>query len=1452
MEEEELNVDTNNKAKSYDSKFKTEPENLVSFNKWFKQNNDTVMQPFNLSSNMDNLQGWENPLTFQGGNNITDINDPLKEVRAINQSGWAKAAKIAPRVSAKILSEIVKLPGYIGGLVGGTYGEISDAITDKNEYSFTEQAFNNGWLKTVEQMNQEVNKELLPVYVKKSVEKGNLWDNISSVDFWATEGTDGIGFMASMMVPGAVLKALGLGAKMARGAEATLALANKGTQYQKLMAGARKAAELGLNAKNFDVFNATVANTYLESAAEAGMAMDSFEKQNKEEFINTQIALGKTYEEAQQEFNTQKALLGRNLFVSNVALLTIPNALQASMMFGKQASKFMTSYGFKDSLKAAGKRVVKNTISEGLIEEAGQTTVEKYFSEKAKENNLKGDGFLSFEDFDPTGLKEAYLNTIASTDGQKAIFLGAVLGSTMSVYQGRNEDIQNKKISDQVSSLTSRYDKTLQALLDTNGNVSYDENNDKKVNIKEVINKFKTIDELSHRFKEYDDALESGNEELLEKARNKTIQDVILPFVKQGEIGLEGLSKYYDNMLESEEVKNSEDFDIIKARKEEVLNTAKNVSKKYDFYTDFINKRFQIPIKAETKEQQEILNQTKALYFDKLASSYALAEMDKEQVSNKLKELNKELQTLDEIHNLNEVTTDELIFDYKHNTDTKESFTNKKKEKFSETNKEYKELFDYKNRLEQKLKETNLEISEQFFNSEKVQKDFISKEEDKIDNDTFNQPQETEEDELDKQLEKNEITEISQTIQNTINESIDEEGDSTLTVEELQQFINEQDIPQEQKDALILLNEDQINTLPTQEQLEEKSEVKRLELEGVSENDLKDAETSGNLIVDNNDYLKSDIINNDGIDELNDKGHKLMSLNKLFKPVFDKLKQFVNYEKTPRNKLNDNVEFSLGDFIDATDNTVKEKFNKLKSGNKLSKDEIALLEKYLPIKVILSNGNESGFTYLQTGKSQNSEYQDIFIKESLPLRKAIVQALIKHNGDFSKFKGVVQGQGKGKLNLSDNTNNNILKLSVFNGMTKEQKIEYIQNNSYYVSHERQLKSLKTGEVTFEDFSNTIKTLYSGDVFLVVTRPNGEKVPIKLNNKRLSEDKALATVKLLALLSKIKKGLEKNDILTNSDFVKLLKNTVGEDTVNQFKKEIKLLNKTDKSESSVKLEQLITNIVNFQSNHPVTKMFMGNNGDLVLGTLIQKVNEDLQDEGLITFENNLSSIGFTGFNNNNISTLLNNNLSEQEQARLNHLVRFIMYKKTNIQDNFENKDYVDYVFDLSNTSDESGDALVSTNVEINKDMFEGYSNIFLENNVVDKEEPIKLDNENKFLDKSDVQNKTYPEPELTNAFGTNPVFENNSENIRNSEKNFVSLQDDTVEVLDKGFNSEKLTQEQKSLFNKKAIEILGKEAIQTISQLKGSKSVNDVFEALKNKLIEKGYDYNETLKTVCKT
>ena len=125
------------------------------------------------------------PTGDEVGKSMFDENIPfselqnLNEIRSQRQPWIAKASAGIARIGTKALTEIAKMPGVILGMGAGAVGEALDA--DGNEFMKT--AFNNGWVKAMNNLNQDVNDELLPVYVSKAVKDGNIWDAITSIDF---------------------------------------------------------------------------------------------------------------------------------------------------------------------------------------------------------------------------------------------------------------------------------------------------------------------------------------------------------------------------------------------------------------------------------------------------------------------------------------------------------------------------------------------------------------------------------------------------------------------------------------------------------------------------------------------------------------------------------------------------------------------------------------------------------------------------------------------------------------------------------------------------------------------------------------------------------------------------------------------------------------------------------------------------------------------------------------------------------------------------------------------------------------------------------------------------------------------------------------------------------------------------------------------------------------------
>jgi len=386
---------------------------------------------------------------------------------------------------------------------------------------------NNSWIKTVNSLSEELNQEALPVYVKKAVSEGDLWANISSVDFWATEGADGIGFIASMLVPGAALKALGVGAKLSR----LPGLAGR------------------MSAQTGDVITSTLANTMVESAAEAQGAISNFEK-SKPEFILNLTEQGYSLEDAELAFQEQKGTLGKDVFISNMAILALPNALQANMLWGKSVNKTVSKIIGEDgkllstviepklyqkALRRTGD-VLKATASEGFFEEAGQSAVEKMFTNSANKNQLTSN-YLN--DFNLSELGDAYLDTVTSTDGQKAIFLGAFLGGGMSAVSGAKQDISDRKAT--------------QSLLDI-GNNSIDSfskifqkdlyNEDGTPNAKSIKDKFEGFGQIEQLNSLYNEAVEKQDKDTLEKLRDLAATQLAYGFIRNDDLGLDVLKEH--------------------------------------------------------------------------------------------------------------------------------------------------------------------------------------------------------------------------------------------------------------------------------------------------------------------------------------------------------------------------------------------------------------------------------------------------------------------------------------------------------------------------------------------------------------------------------------------------------------------------------------------------------------------------------------------------------------------------------------------------------------------------------------------------------------------------------------------------------------------------------------------------------------------------------------------
>lgn len=326
-----------------------------------------------------------------------DYLDPfgdINEQRALSQSGAEQMAYFVPKILQKAVGEVAKMPGYLYGL--------ADWASTGFEADEVFRMADNAWINAVEQADDYIKREVMPIYKEKAVEEGGFWKQVGSPEFWASEASDAIGFFASMFVPGQALKALKLSGKIGR--------------------------TLGVNkriADNAELWTATMANTVFESAAETAGIIDNLKPYYAEKVKNGEMT--------QAEANQVIGEAGSSLFNTNLAILIGPNFIMnrnilGRFTLGKSTAKSAIAKATADvpelmSNKAIAKEVAKRVtigaVSEGFWEEGSQFAAEEYFSKKAKQETDSGlvDGLL-----------EEYWDMLGNTEGQKSIFLGALLG----------------------------------------------------------------------------------------------------------------------------------------------------------------------------------------------------------------------------------------------------------------------------------------------------------------------------------------------------------------------------------------------------------------------------------------------------------------------------------------------------------------------------------------------------------------------------------------------------------------------------------------------------------------------------------------------------------------------------------------------------------------------------------------------------------------------------------------------------------------------------------------------------------------------------------------------------------------------------------------------------------------------------------------------------------------
>jgi len=1187
---------------------------------------------------------YDENLNWGADINPDNIQGSINEYRAQEQSNLAKTAAGIGRIGTKAVSEIAKIPGVVGGIIAAPFAEEGEGW---------ETAFNNQWIKSISQFNEDVNAELLPVYVKKAVSEGDLMDNISSIDFWATEGADGIGFIASMLAPGAALKSLNLGEKILGTTAKGLSMINGEAK----LAGATRALEgLGITANNIDLGTMTMANTLFESGSEAGSAMESFEKTKQnyitkrslekfaeldrqrrsgqitnEQYNNLSVLVS---EQVDKEFDEQKAKLGRDIFVSNLAILLVPNAIQTKMIWGKGVGSQLVkdTPSLMAKIGNRSKNILSALGSEGFLEEGSQSTVETMFSNKAKRGELTNN---MSQDFNVSELVSSYIDTLNTTDGQKAIFLGGILGGGMSAYQGGKSDIATRKETQNVLSLAeekvgvfNKINETDVYKRDEKGDVVYNSNNQPQYDPAKIREVAKALEFTEKQSQLFDQAIQKGNEQVVQTLKNEAINQLITPFINKGELGIQALSQYLDTTLQTEEIAENKDAKNLKSK---IIEQATYMQDQLNSYKDFSKSLINLNnLNATAQDTTDYYNMLGDLYINLKGSEYFQ--------KRELKKLNIQKSKLLKDLGDNEITKE-------INTNFTEGITEDiYKFKKSKTDPRVKLINDQIESVEKEISEIDDIINGAIWNNEDVNKQFAE----------------------------------HIKVNNKLREEASPENEEVIN--QASETINNATIPEELNNLL------KTNT-PADIVIQQKADKKKTELKAV-----KDAEEAGTIAdaKDNdtafNGTSKTDMTSTEGsvaYDELTPKtgentteeedkeakltdpsqgkGVKLISYDRKNNEVFNWVKeQFpkgLAFERNPVNKIGTKIGFEINETPGTSNENVIKALVQFKDGN--FKD-IQFLIDYLPINIKLADG---AYLPIET-RRVNGEINP----ETEILRKSLITNLI--NGiPIESMNSTITGQYKGVLQVeSPVAENSLLDLA---GVTD---LKYIKENTYFVNIHGQLENILTGQTRafqnkFTKNLDRTKNYAAGEIYLMILQADGiSQFPLKLNISKLSIEESEGLFEIYKEILTQNKGSNTTLSEISPELLSIIQNIFGE--------ELKVIT-TPAKIKDIKLGEIIDLLV-YESDKIKSRINV-TEGILYFGDKSAHSEEidDLKEE---------------------IMYFLHTQKRHQIKIRPKSAED---NQKTNLATNSAN--YIKYLVEGK---------ILSTNAVVNQPLFQGYTNLFI--------------------------------------------------------------------------------------------------------------------------------------------
>lgn len=577
-------------------------------------------------------------------------NGDYKYIRGEKQNGLAQVGLGVLRAVSKAGVEAVKTPGYLYGL-----GEWYTRNVAGQDYTL-DKALDNAYINALEDADDWIKEDLMPVHQSYKAGKGSFIDQVLTTSFVGREVADGVGYLLGMMAPGALISKAGLAVKLSK-----MGLGANGAA----LGAAGKASKL---ASNVELGTQTLINSSVEALAEAKGVSDRL-KQQFDDILNPMspnynpINPDTNQEWTEEEKATAIADATKDTFTANMGVLLIPNLIMNKALLGRFSADKSALAAFRDpatkllvdnpiARKSLGLQIAKaagiGIISEGFFEEGGQSSIENY--EVAKAMGKTDKGFIE-------GVASEYINTLSTTEGRKAILLGAILGGVANSYGAYKQDKANKAMYPAISQMIKNNFSTVTNDIDIferedDGSIKRNDRNQIVYNEPNIVKASTALVRESEDSQIKDLSLVANAKTLHDYLHNNQFTRFASSFVKQGELGIEILNEHIDRISESRIGNDTQTFgkevgafDENKY-KSELKAKVKELQKVYDITQATIST---IPALQSLSQIDTSPNKTVSSEYINAVTEAAYQETSKQQFYvDKLKELNRE-----EMSNLN-------------------------------------------------------------------------------------------------------------------------------------------------------------------------------------------------------------------------------------------------------------------------------------------------------------------------------------------------------------------------------------------------------------------------------------------------------------------------------------------------------------------------------------------------------------------------------------------------------------------------------------------------------------------------------------------------------------------------------------------------------------------------------------------------------------------------------